>query len=882
MNKRKLRIGLVLAPLALAFFAFTQPALAADYTGDCANVPASVSGNVDINESGACNITHPVTATGRIKITAGSTISTQDLNSFAEVDLQAPASSNITVTGAITTDSGFVNLFGNNIIVTGTINPVNLGNILIRAQSNLVTGQIIGAPGSNIDLKANQAGASNTLFTIGGSGNTNGVNGTITAKPAGYDPYFAPAIVHVVNGTANSTGGITLTSPANIITTPQPGSRAAYVFLNARNGTLTIPTGTLSANGGTSDGAGLIALMAKTIAFGANATVTASQSSTAAGTLHGILISAENVTYQGTSGLNLIGSGNGADISSTGYVQVFPKGVVTISDTETPFNLVIYAVIGTNQAGNVTFQGAGTAPLNVTADGNNTRIAFTGTTLTFTGGAVKMQTRGATNHTIRLVNPGELTGANVGLTFSGTGAVTLDALGVAGAGGDIELFLDKANFNKPTYTFTANGPTASSGNGGTVNVSSQLLTLSPTTKFTSAANASIFGTGDAIASDPTTGAPKAIRFYPGDVPLNLGTASGLGQISFSAKGGLSGGKGGTIVVSGNSLNIKTANAVNASAVGGDGAGGEIAFQTPIASFESVATMSAIGKGNGVGGKFSGSYYGFPVPINVNKLIKVAGGSALPATEFNGSITVNNITCQQWKTGKTSFPKTAWHCLNQASPNAGQRSIETSAFSLPSVIRTDLNAQNVQIYTMNTVSDFKAFFYGIGSSQSGVLGLSINSVRVSASFDSQIGGSAGGLSFYHPGTILHELGHVWDSIKGDPSINNALTFKSVVDSDVAAFNALPCADAITATTGNATFCTLYAGQTNFWIFQKLLNFPQPGTTDYIEAWARAFAHRGQSSIPNPNKNFLPFIQNVQELMTGQRGYMNSIYSTGSPF
>ncbi len=150
MNKRKTQLALVLAPLALAFFAFSQPALAADYTGNCANVPASVSGNVDITESGACNITHPVAATGRIKITAGSTISTQDLSSFAEVDLQAPASSDITVTGAITTDSGFVNLFGKNITVTGTINPVNLGNILIRAQSNLVTGQIIGAPGSNI------------------------------------------------------------------------------------------------------------------------------------------------------------------------------------------------------------------------------------------------------------------------------------------------------------------------------------------------------------------------------------------------------------------------------------------------------------------------------------------------------------------------------------------------------------------------------------------------------------------------------------------------------------------------------------------------------------------------------------------------------------
>ena len=193
---------------------------------------------------------------------------------------------------------------------------------------------------------------------------------------------------------------------------------------------------------------------------------------------------------------------------------------------------------------------------------------------------------------------------------------------------------------------------------------------------------------------------------------------------------------------------------------------------------------------------------------------IDGGSVLPATEFSGSIAGNNITCQQWKTGKTSFPKRAWHCLNQASPNTGRLSIETSAGSLPSVIRTDLNAQNVQIYTMNTVHDFKALFLGIGSTQSGVLGLTINSVRVSAAFDSRIGGGSGGLSCFYPGTVLHELGHVWDSFRGNPSMDSALTFKSVVDSDVAAFNALPCAVAITATTSNTTYCTLYAGQPNF--------------------------------------------------------------------
>ncbi len=617
---------------------------------------------------------------------------------------------------------------------------------------------------TNIDLKANQAGAANTLFTIGGSGNSNGVNGTITAKPAGYDPYFAPAIVHVVNGIANSTGGITLTSASSIITTPQPGSRAAYVFLNARNGTLTIPAGTLSANGGTSDGAGLIALMAKTIAFGTNATVTAAQSSTAAGTLHGVLISAEKVTYQGTGGLNLIGSGNGADAFSTGYVQVYPQGVVTISDTETPFNLVISAVIGSNQAGNVTFQGTGTAPLNITADGNDTRIAFTGTTLTFTGGAVKMQARGATNHKIRLQNPGTLTGANVGLNFSGTGAVTLDVLGVAGAGGDIELFLDKATFNKTTYTFTANGPTASNGNGGTVYVGSQLLTLSPTAKFTITANASSFGTGDAIASDPSTGDPKAIRFYPGAVPLNIGTASGLGQISFSAKGGQSGGKGGTILISSDPVTVKTANAINASAVGGNGDGGEVVIYSYVQSLDPAARISAIGKGTGKGGKVTFNYANGTDTLDLNTIVKVGGGNTLTsAGGLDGRMVHNGISCQQFRVG-TSWPKSYWNCAHPDAPTTAESTLRDATVLLPSTFKTALNGTYLYVFTK--AADYNSFFKPATTLGIEAQGFSTSSKKRAVVFG-QKGAGGTDISLFLKGALMHELGHLLNAVNGNP-------------------------------------------------------------------------------------------------------------------
>lgn len=780
MNKRKLRLRLVLAPFALAFFAFTQQAQAASYT--CSNVPASVTGDADITESGSCNIGYPVTATGRIKITAGGAVTTQSLTATQEVDIQAPASSDITVTGSLNSDLGFVNLYGANISVSGTVAVTNNGNILIRAQKNLVTGSVTGAPGFNIDLKANQDGSANTVFTIGGTGNANGVNGTITARPVGYAPYFAGAIIHVVNGTGSSTGGITLTNPANIVATPQPGTRAAYIFLNAQNGVLTIPTGTLSADGTGSNGAGLIALMARTIAFGANAIVSASQSSSAVGTLHGVLISAEKVTYQGTSGLNLIGSGNGADTFNTGYVQVFPQGVVTISDPETPANLPIFAVIGTIQAGNVTFQGTGTAPLNITADGNDTRIAFTGTTLTFTGGAVKMQARGATNHKIRLQNPGTLTGANVGLNFGGTGAVTLDVLGVAGAGGDIELFLDKATFNKPTYTFTANGPTASNGDGGTINVSSQLLTLSPTARLTITANASSSGTGNAIASDPQNGDPKAIKFFPGGVPLDIGTASGVGQVSFAAKGGQTGGNGGTIVISSSPVNIKTANAVNASALAGNGNGGEIFIFSNIQSLEPSATMTAIGKGTGKGGKFT-TGNSAALAGDINRYVKVDGGTNV-GSQFHGSIKLNGITCQQRKTTSTSaWPKTYWNCVNtEPNPESDLDKVigQVTIAKLSSTLR-NLGSSRIFLYEFSSFAAFQSYFSQ--SPQDTVAGATwMSVVGTTPNIYSSVTAPSGRTEATLREITIHELGHAFDLLKGRANQSANSSYNNYVQND----------------------------------------------------------------------------------------------------
>jgi len=309
-------LGLAIAPIALAFFAMAQPALANNYSGNCADYP-NLSGGGTFDGNGSvtisdtnCTLNQPVVAAGTISISA-TTINTQGLTGN-QIDVEATGGDS-TTTGNISSSNGYIRVRGNNVKVTGTISVSSAGNILLLAQAKLQTGAVTGSPGYNVDLKANLGGG-NTLFTIGGTGLTNGVNGTVTAKPLGSNPNFASTVLYITNGTSASTGGITLSSSTALVVTPPAGSRAGYIFLNAQNGILTMPTGTVSANGTGTSGAGAIALLAKTINFGTNAGVSASQTSTT-GTLHGVLIAAEKITYKGSTGLTLTGSGAGVDPS---------------------------------------------------------------------------------------------------------------------------------------------------------------------------------------------------------------------------------------------------------------------------------------------------------------------------------------------------------------------------------------------------------------------------------------------------------------------------------------------------------------------------------------------------------------------------------------
>jgi hypothetical protein len=319
--------------LLLALCFLTQAAQA--YT--CADVPSNVNGSVTITESGACTIDHPVTATGKITISAGSTINAQGFSADAEVDLSAPG--DITIDGGVLATNYFVHVQGGSINVSGPVTTVNQGNILLVAQQNLATGTISAAPGFNIDLKANVAGG-NVPFTIGSSGQSNGVNGAIIAHTYGYQAWLASAIVYVTNGDSNSTGGITVTDPASLSLVANGRERAGYLYLNAQKGTLNLPSGAIALDGTATAGAGVIGLMADTVAFGADAILSASEAIPQS-TMHGIAISANTITYQGVDGLKLLADGPGMSHDYRGFVRIFPAGGIDVVDNQDPSTLFI-------------------------------------------------------------------------------------------------------------------------------------------------------------------------------------------------------------------------------------------------------------------------------------------------------------------------------------------------------------------------------------------------------------------------------------------------------------------------------------------------------------------------------------------------------------
>jgi hypothetical protein len=171
----------------------------------------------------------------------------------------------IKFTGAVTSSQSYILLQGDNIsstkslsagsyiqatdtivqtiniegtVKSGTYNEQG-GIILLWAQGNIATGAItlvstnaMANEAGALDIKANEGGG-NALFTINGTGQTNGINGAVTMSTTnggGTDDNFFSGGLYITNGTSSSTGGITLNPGA--ISLKASNSNGAVIILN--------------------------------------------------------------------------------------------------------------------------------------------------------------------------------------------------------------------------------------------------------------------------------------------------------------------------------------------------------------------------------------------------------------------------------------------------------------------------------------------------------------------------------------------------------------------------------------------------------------------------------------------------------------------------
>lgn len=537
MKQRKRWLGLAFAPALLALFGFASPASA--YT--CANVPTNVTGDIIITEPGDCTISNDITATnGNIQITAGGLINAQG----------------ITTTG------------GGNVLLTA---------VRSVTANNITTGD--GTHTGGVEINAYTGGGAN-VFTIGGARllNSVGTINTSNTTAGGTSPTFISGGLFITNGTPTDTGGISVVNMSGIQVTAS-ASRSGIINLNAQNGQLSLPAGTLNSIGAAGQGAGSITLLARTIATANGTIINASQDYTASGTSHGVTIAAQTLTVTGASGLQVKADGNGiAGNPATAFATLAPQGSFTLSSNGDVHNL-LWTINSSNFFYvNDAITVSGTAPFTMTADGNYGRVSVTGHPVTFSNKAVTLQSKAATSHEVIIGYNGTLN-STLGIGLNGTGTATIDVTAVkrtgdtTANGGSIQLYGDKMTFNSPTLKFLANGPTSGNGDGGTVYINSTSALLNVSSKATISANAASAAAGTGNASS------IAIRLFPGAANVEIGNDSG--QYVLSATGGKKSGNGGTIQVNPFPGNVTVHNTlattvpINVSALGTTGDGGNI-------------------------------------------------------------------------------------------------------------------------------------------------------------------------------------------------------------------------------------------------------------------------------------------------------------------
>lgn len=423
-----------------------------------------------------------------------------------------------------------------------------------------------------VEIRCYKDASTSTEFVIGGSGNANGVNGSIDASTSG-SGYGGVTFIFVKNHAA---GGIKLEDPSALSVQADTG-KTGIIALDASDGPVTFGAGTLSADGTSGQPAGRIYVVSDSVVATDGLTIlTASDGGGAiVNNANQVNISASIVSY-GASGLTVKAHGGSSRNGGAGITSKGAYSLSTIWNPPNPHTLVTSSIIDWINH-DLSFNGSGTFKLEANSFNIGRRsVGVTGRNVTFNGGAVEIESSGKEKDDF-YCSAG--VSARNHLKFAG-GAASIKSNGYQGSDG-CEVIVFSHTFERTsdsTLVLQADGD--GKGNGGFVSFEAN---------------------------------------EEGTIPITFGRTAGT--LSVSANSGSSDGNGGRIeIYSGNFYDYENPDAAGAPIVikdstnpqnpvlsvnpkGTDGDAGYIAIHCAanITFTESNSEIRADGKGNGRGG-----------------------------------------------------------------------------------------------------------------------------------------------------------------------------------------------------------------------------------------------------------------------------------------
>ncbi len=557
------------------------------------------------------------------------------------------------ISGRFNTDSGRFPQFLAS-VTTGDLTASG-ATIDIRAGSNVNCGSISvdgsgTRDGGTVNVLADMLDFSAPQFVIGSS-SANGIHGSVFVSGGS----AGGGTVGIVS---SGSGGILLNSLSSITLNSTSGGQLG---LNARNGTLTLPSGPYKLDGVGNGNGGLVNLSGQqgVIFTGSNVAISANGAGAGAG--GNIAISGSSIVFPGTATLsaNAPGSGN------AGRISIYGGPKVELTDTT-----VMSATAVNGSGGNITLssQGAlttgkgdvlinassasGVAGAATVVAGNLTvgtgNVTVNTTTGNGTGGSISWVTDSttSTNGANISLNASSSAGDGGFIDFSasnltsGAGAVTLNASSAGlGYGGLVTFFAPKIQSGSGAIAVN----TDSAWGWGLINASIDSFAgpsnLALSARATNSLASGLGGGGTVNLSSTTPSGQLHIGGGAGQISINASAAS---SGSATVDGGI------VSVTAGSNLAVDGAG-LNARASAPNGNGAQIALTAGSSGqgiLQVTGNLDASGVGSGNGSSIALSYADAnpfnSVDINGTKVSNTAIISAnAPGSGAGGTITLSN-------------------------------------------------------------------------------------------------------------------------------------------------------------------------------------------------------------------------------------------------